>query len=883
MSRGDHDDEMPRGRYRFGAFTLDLERGFLRRDDTEVQLRPKAFDALAYLVARHGRLVAKAELIAAVWPATSVTDNSLSHCLLEIRRALGDDSQQLIRTVARRGYVFAAPVTAEQESARPDPGRSLPDLHPNPRQADTPVRIRRPGWRATGVLAASALALGGLLFLRPAVPPGSNLTYTELTHLTDSATNPALSPDGRMVAFIRGANTFLDAGQVYVKLLPNGEPVQLTRDDRLKMAPAFSPDGSRIAYTIYTESGAWETWTVPVLGGQPQLMMANAAALTWVQEDQVLFSQILRGMHMTVVTATAARANIRNVYVPPKDRMAHRSAASPDGQWVLVSSEMNASGWLPCRLVPMDGSDPGRIVGPPHIQCSHAMWSPDGRWMYFSAATRAGFRTWRQEFPNGTAAQMSFGVAEEEGLAVWPDGRSLVSSVGVTVSSVWVHDAGTERQITSEGFAHLPSFSRDGSRRRRRPAAPPTATATADLDRPARLERAVRLVGVHPARARSAASRRSRWCRTRSRSRRRRRCRRRAAREMIAFGLRRVHAADLARVEDRASATAHSACRRGSRRTASGRTRPRRSSSVPSPSRSASAGGASTASPCAFSSWAPVYWSTVMPLSVSTGKAGLERARRVPAVDLAVVRARADLLHRVGVDVGDRDAADHRRADDRDLAVGRIAVERVGRSERQRRRRRRCAPGQPGSSLPSWRNAWISPSPLEKMISSVLSPSRSTSALPIESSEVGRTPSTPDLFGQPAWSCGSATLDPHAHAVLAVVAEVVGDAQPQRVEAVGEAGRVPGCAKVRDQARRGERGIGRGAARRCRSRVKLAGSTPAPDLEHPVVARGPARVGVELDRHRRVAPTLRYQSGALMSASGGIVPGADAVAPRCAR
>lgn len=462
MSRGDHDNEMPRGRYRFGAFTFDLERGFLRRDDTEVQLRPKAFDALAYLVARHGKLVTKAELIAAVWPATSVTDNSLSHCLLEIRRALGDDSQQLIRTVARRGYVFAAPVTAEQESARPDRGRSASDLHPKPREADTPVRIRRQGWRATGLLAAPALALGGLLFLRPAVPPGSNITYTELTHLTDSATNPALSPDGRMVAFIRGANTFLDAGQIYVKLLPDGEPVQLTRDDRLKMAPAFSPDGSRIAYTIYTESGAWETWTVPVLGGQPQLMIANAAALTWVKEDQVLFSQILRGMHMTVVTATAARANVRNVYVPPKDRMAHRSAASPDGQWVLVSSEMNASGWLPCRLVPMDGSDPGRIVGPPHIQCTHAMWSPDGRWMYFSAATRAGFRTWRQEFPNGTAAQMSFGVAEEEGLAVWPDGRSLVSSVGVTVSSVWVHDAGTERQITSEGFAHLPSFSRDG-------------------------------------------------------------------------------------------------------------------------------------------------------------------------------------------------------------------------------------------------------------------------------------------------------------------------------------------------------------------------------------------------------------------------------------
>jgi DNA-binding winged helix-turn-helix (wHTH) protein len=181
---------------------LDLERGFLRRDETDVPLRPKAYDALAYLVARHGKLVTKAELIAAVWPATSVTDNSLSHCLLEIRRALGDESQQLIRTVARRGYVFAAPVTAGEESPRPDRGRSAPDLQPTAADADAPIKIKRHSWRAAGFLAAPAFALSGLLFLWPAPPPGLNVTYTELTHLTDSATNPALSPDGRMVAFI---------------------------------------------------------------------------------------------------------------------------------------------------------------------------------------------------------------------------------------------------------------------------------------------------------------------------------------------------------------------------------------------------------------------------------------------------------------------------------------------------------------------------------------------------------------------------------------------------------------------------------------------------------------------------------------------------------
>src|SRR5260370_20034223 len=94
-----------------GEVTLDLEEGFLRHGTEEVTLRPKTFEVLTYLVQHSGRLVTKTELIDAVWPDTAITDNSLAQCLLELRRALGDEAQQVIRTVARRGYIFTAPVT----------------------------------------------------------------------------------------------------------------------------------------------------------------------------------------------------------------------------------------------------------------------------------------------------------------------------------------------------------------------------------------------------------------------------------------------------------------------------------------------------------------------------------------------------------------------------------------------------------------------------------------------------------------------------------------------------------------------------------------------------------------------------------------------------
>ena len=95
----------------FGDFSLDLEGGFLHRGLEEVKIRPKSLEVLVYLVRHQGRLVTKDELIGAIWPNAFITDNSLAQCLLEVRRALADDSQQLIRTVARRGYIFTASIT----------------------------------------------------------------------------------------------------------------------------------------------------------------------------------------------------------------------------------------------------------------------------------------------------------------------------------------------------------------------------------------------------------------------------------------------------------------------------------------------------------------------------------------------------------------------------------------------------------------------------------------------------------------------------------------------------------------------------------------------------------------------------------------------------
>lgn len=236
---------------------------------------------------------------------------------------------------------------------------------------------------AAGLLVVLAVVGVWLWTTRRKPPPPPRAEYVQLTNFPDSVTQPAVSPDGRMVTFVRGPNTFIDRGQIYVKMLPDGQPVQLTRDDFRKMSPVFSPDGSRIAYTVLGERSTWDTWVVPVLGGAPEPWLPNASGLVWIDPQRLLYSEVKKGQHMAIVTSLESRADSRDVYVPDNETaMAHRSYPSPDGNSVLLVEHDENALWMPCRLVPFDGSSAGRQIGPPGAPCTFASWSPDGRWIY---------------------------------------------------------------------------------------------------------------------------------------------------------------------------------------------------------------------------------------------------------------------------------------------------------------------------------------------------------------------------------------------------------------------------------------------------------------------------------------------------------------------
>jgi TolB-like protein/DNA-binding winged helix-turn-helix (wHTH) protein/cytochrome c-type biogenesis protein CcmH/NrfG len=128
-----HDSDPPAPtearRLRFDRYVLDLDRGSLLHDGSEIALRPKTFAVLRYLVENSGRLVSKDEVFAAVWPNLAVTDDALVQSIGELRRALADDGPRLIKTIPRRGYRFESAVSiiapADTSPAEATPGSAV--------------------------------------------------------------------------------------------------------------------------------------------------------------------------------------------------------------------------------------------------------------------------------------------------------------------------------------------------------------------------------------------------------------------------------------------------------------------------------------------------------------------------------------------------------------------------------------------------------------------------------------------------------------------------------------------------------------------------------------------------------------------------------------
>src|SRR5262245_46900632 len=209
---------------RFGVFEIDLRAGELRKNGLKVKLQEQPFQILAMLRDHPGEIVTREELQQKLWSNDTFVDfdNSLNKAINKIREALGDsaDNPRFVETMARRGYRFIVPVDGPSAAA------SI---------AETPVAATRPRrrWRlpmtiGIGVILVTA-SVGVTWWLMKSSRPAPKHILTRLTSDTGLTTDPALSPDGRLLAYAsdRSGEGNLD---IWVKQVAGGDPLRLTYD-----------------------------------------------------------------------------------------------------------------------------------------------------------------------------------------------------------------------------------------------------------------------------------------------------------------------------------------------------------------------------------------------------------------------------------------------------------------------------------------------------------------------------------------------------------------------------------------------------------------------------------------------------------------------------
>jgi Tol biopolymer transport system component/DNA-binding winged helix-turn-helix (wHTH) protein len=474
------------GKIRFGVYELDRDAMELRKRGVLLRLQEQPLRVLAMLAERPGEIITREQLQERIWGDTFVDfDQSLNKAVNRVREALNDNAgtPQYIETVPRRGYRFIAPVSAPPQTESSAPAAPTSTV---PAEIPTQPRPDKSSSRA-GLIAAlaivavlAALGITTVVSLRQHRPA----LLQETRHISSFGFEPALSRDGKLLAYISSAGS--GPFRIWVQQTAGGEAAPVTSDSYAAYSPDFSPDGTRIVF--YSERNQGGVYIAPTLPGEPRLLVASPDAEEprfSPRGDSILYMQDLRGGNKAYTVSVDSGQPV-DLALNQDFGLRGPGFWSPDGNEILFygarrREQNKPAGWWIAPL-PEGHPRPAHLPGvdrnyQPEDAVRAWVRSADNReWIIYSTSNLESWKLWRigvsaggavDEKPelltSGNGQLGAGGSASEDGTLAYDILSSSVSIYQIPISERGQKLGPTLQLPFPEGGDYSsPSLSRDG-------------------------------------------------------------------------------------------------------------------------------------------------------------------------------------------------------------------------------------------------------------------------------------------------------------------------------------------------------------------------------------------------------------------------------------
>ena len=319
------------------------------------------------------------------------------------------------------------------------------------------------GWIGGFVAGALVVAAVSWWTARSASAPAA-MHFSAVTSFAGVQAQPALSPDGRSVAFVSNRDGHYN---IYVGLVRGGELVQITHGDALKLRPNWSPDGSTLAYAQLNDSGLTDIWEVSALGGTPRMVVVDANDAAWTPDGRSLVYESADGM---VWTCGVAGENPHLLVHMDPPQTATELRVSPDGK--MVSMAVRLPGPYGELGVADIGTGKLRLLTQDQALVLSPAWTPDSHFIYFSSSRGGTLNIWKVGADGKGLRQVTAGEGDDAELDVSIDGKRLVfaalrSNIGLAEWDPQAQPGEASVQVVANDPARNefgPAYSPDGKR-----------------------------------------------------------------------------------------------------------------------------------------------------------------------------------------------------------------------------------------------------------------------------------------------------------------------------------------------------------------------------------------------------------------------------------